>query len=130
MKKDKIIYWITTGIVSLMMVFTAYSYLTNDEIKAAFVHLGFPSYFRVELAIAKIVGSLVLIIPGIPHRFKQFAYFGFALTFVSALIAHTSSGDPAKVAMMPVAFLIILAISYYYFIKIDGNHLPLKHAVI
>ena len=115
--------------VSLMMLFTAYSYLTNDEIKAAFVHLGFPSYFRVELAIAKLIGALVLIIPGIPHRIKQFAYFGFAITFVSAFIAHTSSGDPAKVAMMPVIFLIVLAVSYYYFLKVDGNHSSLKHSI-
>jgi len=49
MKKNNVIYWISTVIVSLMMLFSAYLYLTSDEVKAAFVHLGFPSYFYDEV---------------------------------------------------------------------------------
>ncbi len=45
MKKDKIIFWTTTGLVSAMMLFSAYSYLTNETMKNGFVHLGFPGYF-------------------------------------------------------------------------------------
>jgi hypothetical protein len=85
--------------------------------KVAFVHLGFPSYFRIELAIAKILGAIVLILPLIPNRLKEFAYTGFAITFVSAFIAHISSGDPVSVALMPVVFLVILVVSYIYFHK-------------
>ena len=118
MKKDKIIFWITTGIVSAMMLFSAYNYLTNLAMKGAFVHLGFPSYFRIELAIAKILGAIVLILPLIPLRLKEFAYTGFAITFVSAFIAHISSGDPVSVALMPMVFLVILVVSYIYSHKI------------
>jgi len=90
MKKNKIIFWITTGLVSAMMLFSAYSYLTNEVMKSGFVHLGFPSYFRIELAVAKILGVIVLILPLIPNRLKEFAYTGFAITFISAFIAHLS----------------------------------------
>jgi len=114
MKKDKIIFWITTGIVSVMMLFSAFNYLTNEVMKGAFVHLGFPSYFRIELAVAKILGAIVLVLPLIPNRIKEFAYFGFAITFVSAFIAHLSSGDPVSVALMPVGFVVILVVSYIY----------------
>lgn len=117
MGKDKIIFWITTGIVSIMMLFSSFNYLTNEAMKVAFVHLGFPSYFRIELAIAKILGAIVLILPLIPNRLKEFAYTGFAITFVSAFIAHISSGDPVSVALMPVVFLVILVVSYIYFHK-------------
>lgn len=117
MKKDKIIFWITSGIVSAMMLFSAFNYLTNEGMKEAFVHLGFPSYFRIELAIAKILGAIVLILPLIPNRLKEFAYTGFAITFISAFIAHISSGDPISVAFMPVVFLAILVVSYIYFHK-------------
>lgn len=117
MKTNKIIYWITTGIVAVMMLYSAYAYLTSEGMKAAFVHLGFPDYFRVELAIAKIIGALVLLVPGIPKIVKQFAYFGFALTFVSAFIAHTASGDPMSVAIMPLLFLGVLTVSYFFFLK-------------
>jgi hypothetical protein len=114
MKKDIIIFWITTGIVSVMMLFSAFNYLTNEVMKGAFVHLGFPSYFRIELAIAKILGAIVLILPLIPNRLKEFAYTGFAITFISAFIAHLASGDPVSVALMPVVFLVILIVSYIY----------------
>ena len=118
MKKDKIIYWLTTGIISLMMLFSAFSYLTNEEIKAAFTQLGFPGYFRIELAVAKILGAAVLLLPMVSLRLKEFAYFGFAITFISAVIAHISSGQPASVAIMPVVFLAVLAVSYFYLRKI------------
>ena len=118
MKRNKIIFWTTTVIVSAMMLYSAFNYLTNEVMKGAFVHLGFPSYFRIELAVAKILGAIVLILPLIPGRLKEFAYFGFTITFISASIAHFSSGDPFSVAVTPVVFLGILATSYWYFRRI------------
>ena len=66
MKKDNIIYWVTTGLIGAMMLFSAYNYFTNAEMKAAFVHLGFPDYFRIELGVAKIFGVLALLISAVP----------------------------------------------------------------
>ncbi|WP_296149653.1 DoxX family protein [uncultured Flavobacterium sp.] len=112
--KNKIIYWTTTVIITAMMLFSAFGYFTNQDMKAAFVHLGFPDYFRIELGILKIVGAIVLILPSISNKFKSFAYFGFALTFISAFIAHIASGDPVSVSVAPLIFLLILSTSYYY----------------
>ena len=126
MKTNNIIYWITTIIIAAMMLFSAYAYLTSDQMKGAFVHLGFPSYFRVELAVAKILGVLVLLVPGIPKRAKEFAYFGFAIVFISAFIAHIASGDPIKVAIMPVLFLAVLSISYIFYHKTYNRTLQLS----
>lgn len=114
----KLIYWTTTGIITAMMLFSAFGYFTNPDMKAAFVHLGYPNYFRIELGILKVLGALVLILPFISEKIKSFAYFGFALTFISAFIAHLSSGDPISVAIMPIVFLLILAVSHYYQDKI------------
>ena len=120
MKKDKIIFWITTGLVSLMMLYSAYSYLTNEQIKGAFVHLGFPPYFRIELAVAKTLGAIALVLPFIPNLVRAFAYIGFGITFISAFIAHVSSGDPFSYAVMPLIFLALLAISYNYSHKLSS----------
>ena len=117
MKKNQIIFWITTGIFSAMMIFSAFSYVTNEEVKEGFVHLGFPDYFRIELAIAKFLGAITLLLPIMPDRLKQFAYAGFVINLVSALIAHVSSGDPASVTIMPLVFLGLLLISYGYYEK-------------
>ncbi|HLZ15475.1 MAG TPA: DoxX family protein [Cyclobacteriaceae bacterium] len=114
MKKNSVIYWASTAIISGMMLFSALSYLTNDQVKNTFVYFGFPGYFRIELATAKILGALALVIPGIPATIRQFAYFGFAITFLSAFVAHTSVGDTMAHALMPLVFLVILAVSYVY----------------
>jgi uncharacterized membrane protein YphA (DoxX/SURF4 family) len=119
MKRNKIIFWITTGIISAMMLFSAFNYITNDEMKNAFVHLGFPSYFRVELAIAKILGAIALLLP-IPARLKEISYVGFAITFVSAFVAHLSSGDPFSYAIMPLFFLGLLVVSYIFYYKTNN----------
>jgi hypothetical protein len=113
MKKYKITYWSATIIVSVMMIFSAIQYLINPAMKDAFVHLGFPDYFRVELAIAKILGASVLLLPFMPAWLKQLTYAGFALTFVSAFISHLSVGDAFSFAFMPLIFLAVMAVSYF-----------------
>lgn len=107
-----IIFWMATLVVAGMMVYTGYLYLTDEGMKGAFGRLGFPGYFRIELGIAKIVGAVVLLIPPLPNLIRQFAYFGFALTFVSACIAHLSIGDGFQALIRPLFFLGMLGISY------------------
>lgn len=118
MKTIKITYWASTAIVALMMIYSAYAYLTVPMMDQAFQHLGFPAYFRVELAVAKILGAVLLIAP-VASRFKEWAYAGFSITFVSALIAHTMSGDPVSARIMPVIFLLLLIVSYFSYKKMQ-----------
>ena len=99
-----------------MMIFSAYSYFTNPEVKQGFQHLGFPDYFRVELAIAKILGAIILLAP-IKGQVKEWAYAGFAITFISAFIAHSASGDPINNRIGPIVFLVVLALSYFTYHK-------------
>ncbi|RDC57212.1 DoxX family protein [Pedobacter chinensis] len=115
-KTIKIIYWISTSLISLMMIFSAYSYFTNPEVKQGFQHLGFSDYFRIELGIAKLLGAIILIAP-IKGQIKEWAYAGFAITFISAFIAHAASGDPVSNQIGPIVFLLVLALSYFTYRK-------------
>lgn len=115
MKKDNIIYWISTGIIAAVMLWSAFKFSFDEGMKGAFAHFGLPNWFRVELTVAKILGSLALAIPGVPDRIKEFAYFGFGLTLVSAPIAHLSSGDSLALEIGHLSFLVILGISYFHF---------------
>ncbi len=117
MKKNTIIYWTSTGLLSFMMLFSAYNYIANPQMAAGFKHLGFADSFRYELAIAKALGVLALIIPQVPLRVKEWAYAGFGITFISASIAHFSSGDPASAVIMPLVFLAVLVVSNIYLYK-------------
>jgi len=94
-----------------MMVGSAYMYFTSPDIAASFENLGFPGYFRIELGIAKLLGVVALLAP-VPRFLKEWAYFGFIVSFVSAFIAHTAVGDPVMDTLMPLIALTILAVSY------------------
>lgn len=119
MKKIKTTYWAATAILSIMMAFSAFSYLSSEEMVKAFQHLGFPTYFRIELAVAKIIGVILLVVPAINSRLKEWAYAGFVIVLISASIAHiVSDGVPAAIA--PFVSLILLITSYitYHRLKI------------
>src|SRR5258705_4162048 len=83
---------IVTALFCLQMGFTAYAELRLPQVAEAFIHLGFPAYFRIELSCAKFLGVVLLLAP-VPARLKEWAYAGFAITLGSALIAHLSVGD-------------------------------------
>jgi len=121
MKTTKITYWILTAIVALMMYYSAFAYLTAPQMAAAFKHLGYPDYFRIELAIAKLIGATLLLAP-VAARVKEWTYSGFVVVFISAFIAHTCSADPVNYRVMPVIFLALLVGSYIAYHKVQRNN--------
>jgi hypothetical protein len=85
-------FWIFTALFCLQMCFTAYAQLKLPQVAEAFAHLGFPAYFREELAWAKLLGVVLLLAP-LPARLKEWAYAGFAINLGSAILAHRAVGD-------------------------------------
>ncbi|PST83134.1 DoxX family protein [Pedobacter yulinensis] len=130
MKTLKITYWVSTGIIVLMMLFSVYNYLSAPAMKQGFEHLGFPDWFRVELAIAKLLGLLALGIPGVPARVKEWAYAGFSINFISAFLAHNQAGDPAQHQVTPLVILLILVVSYVCHVKLTAGRLPGRPAAL
>src|SRR6266436_3541043 len=126
-KRDGIVYWTTTGIVCAVMVFSIINFTFIDRFpfpEGAFVHLGLPNYFRTELTIAKALGVLALLVPGVPAKIREFAYFGFGITLLSASIAHFSAGDARTSVLFvidPLIFLSLLIVSYFYFNKLAAR---------
>lgn len=110
-KTTTILYWAVTALFCLQMGFTAYAQLRLPQVAEAFAHLGFPAYFRIELATAKLLGVLALLSP-VPARVKEWAYAGFAITLVSALIAHLSVGDPPQAWLWAAATGVLWILSY------------------
>ena len=124
MNATKIIYWISTALICLAMVYSSYSDLYSDQVKQAFVHLGFPVYFRVELGVMKLIGIVLLLAP-VPSFIKEWAYAGFAITFVSAFIAHTALGDSVGNRMAPLIILLFLLTSFFSLrqnVKLHNNY--------
>lgn len=112
MKTKKVVYWVATLLVSAMMTMAAVAYLThNPKAMDAFASLGYPSYFPTFLGIAKLLGVIALLAPGVP-TLKEWAYAGFTFTFVAAFVSHMAM-DQHKEAVAPVVASLLLAVSYY-----------------
>ena len=80
--------------------------------------MGFPDYFRIELATAKILGAFAIILRMVPGRVKEWVYAGFAIAFISATTAHISVESVSE-AISPLISLLFLVISYVYFNKLS-----------
>ena len=112
MKRIKIVYWVSTGVFSLIMLAIASPYLFSGQLKAFFSHLGFPGYFTTWLAVAKFVGIIGLLLPAVKGRVKEWLYAGFAITLCSGFIAHRAAGDATGLLVFPLIMLAILIVSY------------------
>jgi hypothetical protein len=106
-------FWIVTALFCLQMGFTAYAQLRLPQVAAAFDHLGFPAYFRVEISWAKLLGIVVLLAP-LPARLKEWAYAGFAIDLGSALVAHFAVGDGAQAWGWPAGTAVLWGLSYFF----------------
>ena len=109
-------FWIATGLFCLQIGFTAYAQLQLPQVAEAFTRLGFPDYFRVELAWAKLLGVVMLFGP-VPARLKEWAYAGFAITLVSALIAHLAVGDGPEAWSFAVVTGVLWGFSYFFWCR-------------
>ena len=116
MKKTKIIYWITTSIICL---FASTAIFMNSQMAIdGATHLGVPRWLGLEVSIGQLIGLVLLIIPAVPARLKEWAYVGFGILLLSASLAHFLIDGWAK-GLAPLVPFAILAVSYYYFRKLN-----------
>ena len=107
----KITYWVSTSVVALMSLFAAYAYLSGSpQAVEGFAHVGYPQQLRIILGFAKLLGSIALLVPGLP-KLKEWAYAGFTFAWICACVAHYLAREGAT-AYMPLALLVILVVSY------------------
>jgi len=118
-KATLIAFWVATALFCFQIAFTAYAQLRLPQVAAAFTHLGFPAYFRVELSWAKFVGVVLLLAP-VPARLKEWAYAGFAITLGSALIAHFSLGDPPNAWGWAAGTSVLWGLSYFFWRRLQA----------
>jgi hypothetical protein len=114
-----VVYWIATGLFCLQMSFTAWAELRLPQVAEAFTRLGFPGYFRIELSWAKVLGVVLLLAP-VPPRLREWAYAGFAIDLVSALIAHFAAGDGPEAWGWAAITSVLWGLSYFFWRRLQG----------
>jgi hypothetical protein len=119
MKSTKIIYWVTTGIICL---FSLGAIQMNSQMAIDGAnHLLIPRYLGLEVSIGQLIGLVLLIVPAVPARFKEWAYVGFGLMYITAFIAHLSVGDAiVPYGLMAVLFFGLLLAFYISFHKLNA----------
>lgn len=111
MKTQRIIYWIATGLLTLMILFSAGMYFFNhEEIVEVIKALGYPTYIIYPLAILKLSG-LAVILSNKGGVLKEWAYAGFFFNFVLAFFAHYMIGDGEQFGAL-IAVILLLT-SYF-----------------
>lgn len=119
MKTKKIIYWVSTGLISALMLMSASMYLFNyEEVSIVFLSLGFPVFIIYPLAAAKLLG-ITAIITRKAKTLTEWAYAGFFFDLLLAFGAHWIAKDggfaPALVG------LVLLLTSYLLAKEVRNN---------
>lgn len=106
----KAVYWGSTGLLTLLLCFSAGMYLFSHEMAAeAFVNLGFPTWVIYPLAIAKLL-AVAAILTRRSAVLLEWAYAGVCFDLSLAVGAHLSVGDGEHMAA--VVGLVLLFTSY------------------
>ncbi len=117
-KRNKIIYWITTGLLAFGMLAQGFTQITHSKgYVGIIVHLGYPLYFLTILGIWKILGVLAVLIPKCQLP-KEWAYAGFFFVMSGVVFSHIATGDSIK-EIFPSLFLLILTVVSWYFRPAD-----------
>ena len=122
MNKTKTLYWIFTALFSAAMIFTAVPdvMLSADAVTFMKDHLGFPNYFTFFIGIAKILGSIVILIPGL-KTLKEWAYAGLAFDLAGAIYSVISVDGFQPQMLIMLIWVVLFVLSYVFYRKTSVN---------
>ncbi len=114
----KINFWYWTLIILLAAFFTLSGFLEITKNPITYLktlQMGYPPYFITTLGIAKILGSIVLVIPRW-NRIKEWVFAGFIFDVIFAFISGIAINSYTDCIKSSVAFCIVLT-AYASFYK-------------
>jgi len=117
MKRDKIIFYIATGLLTLLMLYSVSMYFfKHEDVSKMFTNFGYPTYIIYPYAVAKLLGIFAIWNPNF-NIIKEWAYAGFFFAFILAFFAHYMIGDGEQTAALVA--LVLLTVSYIFYKRIN-----------
>jgi len=118
LKTTNILYWVFTILFALLMLFSAYgSILVNeDAIKLIHDQLGYPVYFIPFTGVAKLLGVIIILIPGL-KTIKEWAYAGLFFDLIAAIYSGVAAAKQFDPLMLTLLAWVIPGILSYIFWK-------------
>jgi hypothetical protein len=125
MKSTRITYWICTILIVLFEGLMPALTFNTDLAKQGISHLGYPDYFRVAFTFFKVMGAILLILPQVSRRLKDWAYAGFTFDFLFAFISYAVvDGLTSGQTYFPLVVLAVLMVSYVCYNRLQAITLP------
>ena len=113
-KRDTIIFWIATGLFSVMMLSSAIpNILQAEEWVTIFKQLGYPQYMLPFLGVAKLLGVIAILVPGF-NRIKEWAYAGLFFDLTGATYSGLAAFPFNPQILVMLLFFGMGALSYIY----------------
>jgi hypothetical protein len=118
MKRTKILYWVFTILFAAFMIWSGIPGIEPTKQSADFLngYLGYPIYFVQFISVAKVLGSIVILIPGFA-RAKEWAYAGLFFDLIGAVYSIISVAKKVDISMLFILLPILLGVLSYFFWK-------------
>ncbi len=117
-KLDKLLYWISTGLVLALMAWSAVTYVVMHDFMAGyFTKMGYPTYIIYPLAGLKLV-AIIVVLTNRYNDLKNMVYAAYYINMALATAAHLSIGDTPYHAYIG---LIAVPVSYIYSNRVRGK---------
>jgi len=104
-------YWFYTGLLAGYLLLSTWSYVFSAAAIEGLRDLGFPDFFRWQLAILKVLAAGVLLLPGLPLARKEWAYAGVAFFIITAIVAHAAHRDGWIMTLINLLLLALVFLS-------------------
>ncbi|MFA8436900.1 MAG: DoxX family protein [Marinifilaceae bacterium] len=126
MNRDKLIFWISTGLMCAIFLFSAALYVFGHEFAVnAYNVIGFPTWILYPSAFIKVLG-VIAVLTRKSKLLLEWAYSGFFFDVVFATIAHLMAGDGSE--PLSIFAIVVSVVSRIYYGKMYGKIVYTKEA--
>lgn len=118
-KWAKIVFWIST-IALALFILPGIFFMNSEMAKQWMAHVWLTDAIRLQQLLwpAAPLAILIILIPGVWNRLKEWAYVWLGLIYIGAFWAHLQLGDPIAATIMPLITFAVLLTSYLAWHKI------------
>jgi hypothetical protein len=118
MKRTKIMYWVFTILFAAFMIWSAIPGIEPSKQSIDFLngYLGYPIYFIRFISVAKVVGAITILIPGL-IKAKEWAYAGLFFDLTGAIFSIISVAKKVDPGVFFIFLPILLGVLSYVFWK-------------
>ena len=116
MKRTKILYWVFTVLFAAFMIWSGIPGIEPSKQSVEFLngYLGYPVYFIQFISVAKVIGAIVILIPGLV-KIKEWAYAGLFFDLAGAVYSVISVAQKVDPGVFFIFLPILLGVFSYIF---------------